>query len=143
MKKFADNGVYLRQFSDYRIIKCPKCERPIDFRGQKITCTHCGYNRVFECEGFWGIPKAVEITLFLNISCCGNVLWAVNEEHLDFLEQYVASELRERTPNINKSLASRLPQWIKSRKNRDEVLKAISKLRKSLEAHQYQSRKKE
>ncbi len=75
------------------------------------------------------------------ISCCGQTLWAMNLEHLDFLERYVESDLRERIPNINKSLASRLPQWIKSKKNRNEILKGISKLRLKLKENKYESKK--
>lgn len=51
--------------------------------------------------------------------------------------KYVEAELRERIPNINKSVASRLPQWIKSAKNRDEILKCIRKLRKELSDESY------
>ena len=70
--------------------------------------------------------------LWLEISCCGETLWAYNEKHLEFIEKYVAAKLRERVPNINKSLASRLPDWIKRAKNRDEILKAIGKLKEKL-----------
>ena len=48
---------------------------------------------------------------------------------------------RERIPNINKSLASRLPQWIKSSKNRVEVLKGITRLRMTLKENNYKSKK--
>ena len=65
----------------------------------------------------------------------------MNLEHLDFLERYVESDLRERVPNINKSLASRLPQWIKSSKNRGEVLKGISRLRMKLKENNCKSKK--
>ena len=50
----------------------------------------------------------------------------------DFLERYVSADLRERTPNANRSMASRLPRWIKSAKHRDEVMRAIRRLRATL-----------
>src|SRR5215212_7033778 len=71
-------------------------------------------------DWYFGLP------LWLQTPCAGQVLWAWNEWHLDWMERYVAADLRERTPNINMSLASRLPRWIKSAKNRDEVLKEAS-----------------
>ena len=41
--------------------------------------------------------------------------------------------LRERIPNQNGSMPSRLPQWIKDAKNRDRLLKCIARLRKIVE----------
>ncbi len=70
--------------------------------------------------------------LWLQTECCGETLWAYNEKHLEFIENYVAAKLRARIPNQNRSLASRLPKWIKSAKNRDEILKAIGKLKEKL-----------
>jgi hypothetical protein len=60
------------------------------------------------------------------------VLWAYNAEHLDFLEEYVRASIREREPNRNASLASRLPAWLKSAKNREAVLAACAALRRRL-----------
>lgn len=57
------------------------------------------------------------------------MLWAFDVEHVDRIEQYVGARLRERTPNWNGSLASRLPKWVKDRKNRDAVLAACARLR--------------
>jgi hypothetical protein len=77
-------------------------------------------------DWYFGLP------LWLQISCCRETLWAYNYKHLEFIENYVSANLRERTPNLNKSVASRLPKWIKSAKNRDEILKAIKKLKSKL-----------
>ncbi|WP_336212225.1 hypothetical protein [Nonomuraea sp. LPB2021202275-12-8] len=57
------------------------------------------------------------------------MLWAYNAEHLDFLERYVRAFIREREPNRNGSLASRLPAWLKDAKNRDAVLGCCATLR--------------
>jgi hypothetical protein len=59
----------------------------------------------------------------------------VNEDHLDYLEHYLAGGLREETPASeggvrNASIVSRLPSWAKAAKNRDEVLKAIVRVRR-------------
>jgi hypothetical protein len=56
-------------------------------------------------------------------------LWAYNLNHLDELRRYVAATLRERSSDAgNKSMASRLPAWIKLAKNRASILKRIERL---------------
>ena len=103
----------------------------------RVVCSRCTYYaeppasaphvaRDDSRDRVFGLP------LWLQTPCAGEVLWAWNEWHLDWLERYVAADLRERTPNQNRSLASRLPRWIKSAKNRDEVLKGICRLRERL-----------
>ncbi|WP_019639236.1 hypothetical protein [Paenibacillus fonticola] len=67
-------------------------------------------------------------SLYLQIPCCGQTLWAYNLEHLEYVESYVAAELREDHPYYL-SVESRLPAWMKSAKNRHDVLKAIGKLK--------------
>lgn len=58
----------------------------------------------------------------------GEVVWAYNVEHLRFLREFVGADLRERVPNRNSSLASRLPPWMKSAKNRVALLSIIDNL---------------
>ena len=78
--------------------------------------------------------------VWLATSCCGETLWAYNEEHLDYLENYVSAALRERASATrmaearirNSSLASRLPGWLTAAKNRKGILAAIAKLRQRL-----------
>ena len=72
------------------------------------------------------------LELWLQIPCRGRTLWAFHEAHLDFLERYVAAGIRERVPYRNRSHASRLPVWMKSAKNRDEVVRCLARLRASL-----------
>jgi len=65
------------------------------------------------------------------------VLWAYSERHLAFLEDFVGAQLRERVRDekygwSNSALASRLPAWMTSAKNRDEVLKCLARLRERL-----------
>jgi hypothetical protein len=56
------------------------------------------------------------------------VVWAYNVEHLRFLRDYLAADLRERAPNRNGSLASRLPRWMKAAKHRDALVALIDEL---------------
>jgi hypothetical protein len=127
---------------------------PLLYISRKLVCSKCGLSKLWderEVRGYQigkglksGFNRFVKIggnfdwyfqqPLWLQIECSGETLWAYNEKHLEFIENYVAAKLRERTPNINRSLLSRLPQWIKSAKNRDEILRAIRKLKEKLPA---------
>jgi|26BtaG_2_1085354.scaffolds.fasta_scaffold00028_40 hypothetical protein len=142
-KRFSDKGELARDFSDYRIIKCPKCSKPVDFWELKVSCIHCGYHKEFKKaeDGFKLASISVKLEDYLKISCCGEMLWALNLEHLDFLEKYVEADLRVRIPNKNKSVASRLPPWIKRANNREEILKSIQRLREKLSDAGYSSKR--
>ena len=73
--------------------------------------------------------------LWLQTDCCGNTLWAVNEQHLDYIAAYVAETQRERefpSPPGDRQLAYKLPKWMKLGKNRDEILRAVERLRAML-----------
>jgi hypothetical protein len=72
------------------------------------------------------------LRLSLQRPCAGEILWVFNEPHLSFIENYVGAKLRERLPNMNRSLASRLPKWMLSAKNRDAVMDATAELRAML-----------
>jgi hypothetical protein len=146
--RFSDNGELIYEFGDEFLVVCPKCksaakvtspetdsEKSADklFAPRKVLCLSCLFRDTWN-KGQLSIGGNFDwyfkLPLWLQISCCGETLWAYNYRHLQFLENYVAAKLRERKkPNITRSTASRLPQWIKSAKNRDEVLKAIEKLK--------------
>ena len=68
------------------------------------------------------------LQLWLQIPVGDDILWAFNFEHLDYLKTYVAAKLREAVSGGKYSLAWKLPNFIKLSKNRDKILKAISRL---------------
>ncbi len=76
----------------------------------------------------------VRATAWLAEECCGgNVLWALNERHLDYLERFVGSRSRDRdfpSPPGNRGLAYKLPKWMQLAHNRDELLRTISHMRR-------------
>lgn len=122
-----------------------------DAKDVRVVCASCGYYK--ELKDFptqmitnsqgkktpvygysVGIPfdPFFKIPLFLQTKCCGDVLWAYNSFHIEILKEYVATKLRKRSTssNLNRSIASRLPQWIKSSGNREQVLKGLEALEK-------------
>ena len=152
-KRFIDDEEYLSGFSDEFLVVCPGCSKcakvamdpASDFTPQeaslawrsprRVVCPNCAYHKVWEGNSTsYGDSHDwyFRLPLWLQIPCCGKILWAYNKSHLDFLEDYVSSLLRERHPNKNKTLASRLPKWIKEAGNREEVLKCIRKLREKV-----------
>lgn len=62
----------------------------------------------------------------------GNIIWAFNLEHLKEIENYVRATLRERTTDKFKmTMVEKLPDFIKTAKNRDEVIRALQKMEKT------------
>jgi hypothetical protein len=152
--RFRDAGQYLAQYADRFLVRCPRCagcavvtplpreERQVPARA-RVVCGACGYSKDGP-QATTGRADLVDwyfhLPLWLQTPCCGDMLWALNEAHLAFLEDYVRAVLREDTPRDqlpanairNGSIASRLPGWIKSARNRDEILRAIDKLKKTM-----------
>jgi hypothetical protein len=162
-ERFVDEGQTWNDFAEVMYVRCPRCGRCAEvrriandeqeieaytakyggsknflriFSPRKLSCGFCGYNRVRNerslsrrgpYDWYFGVP------LWLQTRCCGDVLWVLNEEHLDFLEGYVGAKQRvkagEEAILRNSTMASRLPRWMKSAKNREEVLRGIGKLR--------------
>ncbi|OXS59776.1 hypothetical protein B1A99_09535 [Cohnella sp. CIP 111063] len=138
--RFKDSGerIYDFLFNYNILIECPYCKRCAEGMrrngksGYMLQCKHCG-PLSDSLVGTWGNGTFMGLNLWLRTNCCGKLLWAYNKEHLDFLDSYVNATLRQRQPNKNQSLASGLPDWIKSGKNREELSRGIAKLRNRLE----------
>lgn len=141
-----DDRKCLCAYSDPILINCPQCCAPGILKLSAETFAERGWQgrRFFGCticgHTFNWKPRLIihsgrnwneVLPLALQTPCCGQTLWAFNDKHLDAIERYTAALIRERVGCSNASLASRLPQWIKSAKNRETVLKAIRKLRRS------------
>lgn len=134
--------------SKSRVISLGKYSPYITGITRRFLCLHCGITKEFvpknNCfneslisygskwnEGYINIGGAFDwyfgYPLYLQIACCGHTLWAYNLDHLKYIKNYVEAELRENGPYYL-SVESRLPFWVKSSKNREAVVKAISKL---------------
>lgn len=144
--------------------KCGHCAKVINQSDKQIgfkvsfRCSNCGSNKSYTTFGP-GVqttkdvkrysPRSVCIgdaydwyfhyPLWLQIPCSKEILWAYNKDHLDFIQKYLQAGLRERGRRNdqgwhNASLASRLPMWMKIRKHRLQVLKAVAKAYQKLQA---------
>jgi hypothetical protein len=148
--RFPENSQMIYDFGNEFLVVCPKCggmakviSVPIGsekinsqlFAPRQFICLNCVHRDIWKGNQIslgGNFDWYFRFPLWLEISCCGKSLWAYNEKHLEFLENYIKAKLRERIPNTNKSLVSRLPTWLKSAKNRNEILKAITRLRTKL-----------
>jgi hypothetical protein len=101
-----------------KAVLCPSCKQKTDVDIQWNIFRNSN-NPIDPIFGF---------NLWLQIPCCGSILWAYNERHLSDLKSYIGSSLRDGQHRRNWSMVTRLPRWIIIAKNRDAVLKCIEKL---------------
>ena len=156
---FTDVGQILEDFAERMYVCCLACSQcacvmriPVDeeeilpggswrfhrtFSPRKFSCLHCGSTHLWQekTQRRGGLYDwYFRFSLWLQTPCCGEILWAFNEEHLHFLEHYVTAKQRikfyEEGWVRNGTLASRLPIWIKRAKNREEVTIGILRLKK-------------
>jgi len=99
----------------------PKFTVDANSRGRNLTSRVLMLNS--PCDPFFGFE------VWYRIESKFGLLWAYNLEHLMVIENYIADTLRIRhaVPYQNKSIGSRLPQWVKDAKNRMYLLKLITK----------------
>jgi hypothetical protein len=119
--------------------RCRNCGRELELRfsgaphrhAALLRCPGCGagmletihWQRVspsVPSEPYFGLP------LWFVGRVKGDVFWAYNTRHLEFLRRYLDADLRFRTPNVNSSIASRLPRFLLDRKNRRAVVKELA-----------------
>jgi hypothetical protein len=150
MNRFHDPGSTLWRFSHEILVVCPSCDGPATIRREsawaasprRLTCTGCACTAEWiarPTRGWWDHPEPdgpVEPwfgrPVWLRAKVRGRVLWAYNLEHLDLLEGYLAAGLRIRGTTGDcqeQTMLARLPVWMKSAKNRDDVLRTIRRLR--------------
>lgn len=70
--------------------------------------------------------------LWLQMPFRGDVFIAYNQEHLEYLEKYISASLREHKDRTHFTLLEKLPKFYHDAKNRDALLKIISKLKRKL-----------
>ncbi|MFJ5115760.1 hypothetical protein ACIQAD_34485 [Streptomyces sp. NPDC088551] len=159
--RFRDPRSSEYDFISSIMVRCPSCAKAARvvlapegsdlggrmlFRPRRLVCRGCGLSRVWSgrlvalsrgtaqpaTDPYFGVP------LWLQVETRHGWLWAYNLEHLDLIRCFVQASLRERAPwhgtGQKMTLVARLPAWIKRAKNRDEVLRAVSRIHASLAA---------
>lgn len=156
--RFQDDGRTVYDFGAEFLVHCPQCSQrarvaPLReaqpqtdatqglFAPRRCVCPACGFVRVHDEMGFGISADAKDwyfgLPLWLQTPCCGHTLWAYNADHLAYLKAFVCATLRERAPHDhpyrNRTLASRLPLWMKRQKHRAEVLNGLARLQRLLD----------
>ncbi len=164
-RKVITSGITLYEFMDEFLVVCPECSRKAVVRAgtpsnpPRLVCPCCGHSRDWKQtahgirfsqrasgwpDGMIAVGDAADayfhLPLWLQLPCAGHALWAFNERHLAFLQEFVSATDRS-VPNrepggpLNALLVSRLPKWIKLGRNRGAVLRTLEKLQaRALEA---------
>ncbi|MEV6497576.1 hypothetical protein [Streptomyces prunicolor] len=154
--RFRDPRSTEYDFLDSMLVRCPRCERIAHvvrppgprpepgralFAPRHLVCRSCGQSRTW-AERSICFPRGsvglawdpyFRLPLWLQTRTRHGGLWAYGLPHLDLIRRFVAADLRERAPwydtGQKMTLVARLPAWIKSAKNRDEILRAVDRLR--------------
>jgi hypothetical protein len=141
------------------LVCCPKCSgaarvfpapgpqesgRPEFTQPRRLVCLGCGLAK--ESDRKWvafargtvrqATDPYFDLPLWLQVQTRHGWLWAYNVDHLMLIRGYVEAPLRERAAwydtRQKMTMVARLPLWIKKAKNREDVLRAVDHLRKSL-----------
>jgi hypothetical protein len=142
---------FLSEFMDDLLVVCPRCQKhahlhsspspgmAADSRSHRLTCSHCGLTKdqiSIHPHDVGPEIRGLGIQLWLVHACCGELLWAMNERHLEFLIDWIGRSQRPRQRDehgyVNRSLESRLPQWMLEARHRQEVLACCESLKKRL-----------
>ncbi len=148
--EFIDKKETIYDFYDRIDVECPDCgahaivrnttDKSWMFSPRRFSCTSCGKHKEWKESGLGAVTDSdpyFGYKLWFLANSCGHTLFALNEKHLDFLHSYVEATHRKRPRKENDemirngTLASRFPAWMKSAKNRDDVLRSIEKLKQN------------
>lgn len=144
-KRFQDENKRISDFYNEVLVKCSVCKKKavarVDHVQQqaRLFCLECGYNKELSTEttvmgvkGHWqtAAHDYFGAELWLQYPFKNEVFFAYNQDHLDYLEQYIAADLREHKDRTHFTLLEKLPKFYHESKNREGLLKIIEKLRK-------------
>jgi hypothetical protein len=153
-RRFRDDGRSHFSYLDGIVVTCPKCaaaghvvpfgvarahpDIPV-FAPRRFLCSGCNHRAESRggtlTFGTDGRDPYLRLPLRLQARTRHGMLYAYNAAHLDWIEAFVAAPLRERriaAGRANRSIASRLPAWVKAAKNRADVLRALARMRRGL-----------
>jgi predicted RNA-binding Zn-ribbon protein involved in translation (DUF1610 family) len=143
--RFHDQNKRLSDFQTEVLVVCPTCGKKaiakVDYELKKaiLFCENCGFNKqiptevtVFGINGNWNIAahSYFSAQLWLQHPFKNDVFIAFNADHLNYLEQYIAADLREHKERTGFTLLERLPKFYHDAKNRKALLAIIQKLKK-------------
>lgn len=107
-------------------VQCPHCGYPMSGKIHKTTRNYLSYTGEIKDghEPYFGFE------LWFLTSFRSKTIWAINREHLAYMIEYLRADLREKSNEdmSMKSQADHLPTFMKTAKNRDEIVKKLKEL---------------
>jgi hypothetical protein len=139
--RFNDDNLSITHFYKTVLVKCTSCNKKaiceVNFETQlaKFFCINCGYNKevTIKLSKNTAIQMAANqyfnAELWLKHNFKQDIFWAYNYTHLNYLESYISSLIREHKDRTHFTLIEKLPKFYHVAKNRDGLLKIIAKLK--------------
>lgn len=142
--RFQDENLTLNDFYKEVWVVCQSCEKKAiakvntETQTARLYCVHCGFNKetstVLVKNGSieMAANQYFKAELWLKASFKNEVFWAYNDKHLEYLEyleRYIGATLREHKARTGFTLLEKLPKFYHEAKNRESLLKIITKLR--------------
>ena len=140
-KRFQDENLRLSDFYDEVWVVCPVCAKKAicksfeEFKKARLFCVHCGCNK----EVSTSLDKNGTILgaahlffhaeLWLKAAFKNDLFYALNDKHLEYLERYIGATLRESMDRQHFTLLEKLPRFYHEGKNREALLRIITKLK--------------
>lgn len=144
-KRFQDENKRINDFQTQVLVLCIACSKKamakVDYTLKKarLFCPECSYNKevttettVLGVKGYWQLAahEYFGAELWLQYPFKDDVFFAFNDDHLNYLEQYIEATLREHKDRTHFTLLEKLPKFYHESKNREGLLKIIKKLKK-------------
>ncbi|KFG76882.1 hypothetical protein FM21_12600 [Streptomyces mutabilis] len=157
--RFRDPRSTKFDFLSSVLVRCPGCEKVAHvgtapdspgvhdrglFASRRLVCRNCGVAKESSRGGVAlhrdrhapATDPYFDVRLRLQTETRHGWVWAYNLEHLELIKRFVQAPLRESIPRHDHgrrmTVVARLPSWMQQAKNRDEVLRAITRIHASL-----------
>ena len=138
--RFQDQNLLLSDFYQEVVVVCPTCAKKAmakvnpETKTARLFCLHCGCNKETTTaikNGTINMPahQYFQAELWLQAPFKNEIFWAYNDKHLEYLERYISATIREHKDRTGFTLLEKLPKFYHEAKNRESLLKIITKLK--------------
>jgi len=141
MNRFQDENLLLNHFYQEVCVVCPTCAKKAtakvndETKTVRLFCTNCGCNKEASTTIKNGTIETAahqyfQAQLWLQAPFKNEIFWAYNDKHLEYLVRYIAATIREHKDRTGFTLLEKLPKFYHEAKNREALLKIITKLQR-------------
>ena len=139
--RFKDENLKASSFYTNVIVECPECTKKahtnvnMETKIAGLLCFKCGYNKktpvVFYNDATLKMPANMYFNAnrWLQAPFKKDVFISYNYDHLAYLERYIFATIREHKDRTGFTLLEKLPKFYHEAKNREALLKLITKLK--------------